>query len=250
MTAIVVIPTYNEAANVERLVAAIRENAPDLHILFVDDDSPDGTGQIVDTLAEAPTNQGYIFALHRAVKDGFARAYIAGYQWAIARNYDVIVQMDADLSHEPRYLPALIAGTNRADMVVGSRYLNGISVINWPLKRIILSCFANWYVRKVTSLPINDCTSGFRAYKTEVLKALNLESIVSNGYSFQVEMTYRAWLMGRTMIEEPIIFVERRDGQSKMNGKIIREAMLVPLRLRLGKSRLKKDLLSTSTKGK
>ncbi len=242
MNAIIVVPTYNEVENVERLVAAVFAQTPDIHILFVDDESPDGTGDLLDNLARLPWIASRLHVLHRTTKDGFARAYIAGFQWALARDYDLIIQMDADMSHDPIYLPKMIEASDKFDVVIGSRYLNGISVVNWPLRRILLSYFANLYVKSITALNINDCTSGFKILHRQVLENIQLESMTANGYSFQVELLFRAHVLQHSFTEVPIIFADRVLGESKMSGKTIKEAFFMPLKLRLKQSRLRRQL--------
>ncbi len=242
MNAIIVVPTYNEAENVERLVAAVFAQVPNIHMLFVDDESPDGTGDILDNLAQLPWIAGRLHVLHRTAKDGFARAYIAGFQWSLARDYDLIIQMDADLSHDPIYLPKMIEASDRFDVVIGSRYLNGISVVNWPLRRILLSWGANRYVNFITDLNVNDCTSGFKILHRCVLENIELESMTASGYSFQVELLFRAHVLEHSFTEVPIIFADRVLGESKMSGKTIREAFFMPLKLRLIQGRLRRRL--------
>ncbi len=229
---IVVTPTYNEADNLARLVREVLRQPARVDLLVVDDDSPDGTGRVADALAAAPESQGRVHVLHRTAKEGLGRAYLAGFAWALERGYGAVVEMDADLSHDPLYLQGLVEAAGEADVVIGSRYLNGISVINWPLRRILLSWGANWYVRTVTRLAVNDCTSGYRLYSRRVLEAVDLPSVRSNGYSFQVEMTFRAQLAGFRISEVPIIFTERRAGQSKLSQGVVWESLLMPLRLR------------------
>jgi dolichol-phosphate mannosyltransferase len=229
--AIVVIPTYNEAGNIAQITEEVLKTAL-IDLLIVDDSSPDGTGQIADTLAASPQNAGRVHVLHRPGKEGLGRAYLAGFAWALENGYDAVVEMDADLSHDPLYLPSIVEAAATADVVIGSRYLNGISVINWPLRRILLSWGANWYVRTVTRLAVNDCTSGYRLYHRRVLETLDLPNVRSNGYSFQVEMTFRAQLCGFSIVEVPIIFTERRAGQSKLSKGVVLESLLMPLKLR------------------
>ena len=245
MNAVVVIPTYNEADNLEKLAALVFSHAPSVHILVVDDNSPDGTGAIADRLAESTQYAGKVHVLHRAAKEGLGRAYIAGFQWALEREYEAMIEMDADFSHDPLYLASMLEAAEEADVVVGSRYLNGISVINWPLRRILLSWGANKYVRTVTRLPVNDCTSGYRLYKRRVLERVQLNTVRSNGYSFQVEMTFRAFVAGFQIVEVPIIFIERRAGQSKMSKQVIWESMQIPLKLRLRERNMRRQLNPT-----
>ena len=229
---IVVIPTYNEAGNIEKITQEVLKQPVAVDILIIDDNSPDGTGGIADTLAESPAAAGRVHVLHRSGKEGLGRAYLAGFAWALDAGYDAVVEMDADLSHDPLYLKSILDAAETADVVIGSRYLNGISVINWPLSRILLSWGANKYVRTVTGLLVNDCTSGYRLYHRLVLESLDLPNVRSNGYSFQVEMTFRAQLCGFRMVEVPIIFMERRAGQSKLSKGVVLESLLMPLRLR------------------
>lgn len=239
---VVVIPTYNEADNIQQIVREVFKQPARVDLLIVDDNSPDGTGGMADALAQSPEYTGRIHVLHRTAKEGLGRAYLAGFAWALARNYDAVVEMDADLSHDPLYLESMVAAAQDADVVIGSRYLNGISVINWPLRRILLSWTANWYVRTMTRLAVNDCTSGYRLYHRRVLEAINLSSVHSNGYSFQVEMTFRAQIAGFRIREVPIIFTERCMGQSKMSKSVIWESFLMPLRLRWRMRGLKRQM--------
>ncbi|HEX5323658.1 MAG TPA: polyprenol monophosphomannose synthase [Capsulimonadaceae bacterium] len=248
MKTLLVIPTYNEADNLPLLASALLalRNAgdgpiSDLNLLIVDDNSPDGTGQLADHLAAE--HPGVAHVMHRAEKSGLGRAYVEGFSWAIERGYDAVAQMDADLSHSPDDVPKLLAAAQAgADVVIGSRYLNGISVINWPLRRILLSLGANEYVRRVTGLPIHDGTSGFRVYRTQALRAMDIATIRSNGYSFQVEMSYRAYLCGCQIVEVPIVFTERRAGHSKMSRGVILESALMPWRLRFRRRALSRSL--------
>ncbi len=229
---IVVVPTYNEAGNIEKVTEEVLKQPVGVDLLIVDDNSPDGTGKLADALTASPQCAGRVHVLHRPGKEGLGRAYLAGFAWALSAGYDAVVEMDADLSHDPLYLNSIIEAADSADVVIGSRYLNGISVINWPLSRILLSWGANWYVRTVTGLAVNDCTSGYRLYHRRVLESLDLPSIRSNGYSFQVEMTFRAQLRGFSITEVPIIFMERRAGQSKLSKGVVWESLLMPLKLR------------------
>lgn len=242
MRTIVVIPTYNEADNIEKITSAVLAQQPDVHILVVDDSSPDGTGDIAERLAGDPKWTGRLHVMHRATKDGLGRAYIAGFDWALAHGYDAVVEMDADLSHDPMFLDSILEAGRESDVVIGSRYLNGISVINWPLQRILLSLGANKYVRTVIRVPIHDCTSGYRLYRRHVLESIGLSTIKSNGYSFQVEMTFRAHVAGFKIVEVPIIFMERRAGQSKMSQGVIWESIKMPIRLRMRERALRRQL--------
>lgn len=242
MRVVVVIPTYNEADNIENLVQEVFKQPVELDILIVDDNSPDGTGQIADRLVADLESRGRVNVLHREKKEGLGRAYIAGFYWALEHNYDAVIEMDADFSHDPVYLKAMVDAGSAADVVIGSRYLNGISVMNWPLQRILLSWGANRYVRTITRMPIFDCTSGFRFYKRAMLERIKLETIRSNGYSFQVEVSFRAYVAGFSIMEVPIIFTERRSGKSKMSKKVIFESVWIPMQLRFRERALRKQL--------
>ena len=239
---IVVVPTYNEADNVEKIARAVLKQPVRADLLIVDDNSPDGTGKLAEALARSPEAEGRVHVLHRPGKEGLGRAYLAGFAWALEQGFQSIVEMDADLSHDPAYLQSLADAGLEADVVIGSRYLNGISVINWPLRRILLSLGANWYVRTVTRLAVNDCTSGYRLYHRRVLEAIDLSSVHSNGYSFQVEMTFRAQIAGFRISEVPIIFTERRAGQSKLSKGVVWESIVMPLRLRWRERGLRKAI--------
>jgi len=220
---LVVIPTYNEIENVRAIAAAVLEACPEAGILFVDDGSPDGTGEAADALAAAEPR---IHVLHREKKQGLGRAYIAGFRWALERpQYRYVMEMDADFSHDPKAIPMLRARAADADLVLGSRFVGGIRVLNWPMGRLLLSTCAALYIRAVLGMPFADPTGGFKCYRRELLEALPLDRIRSNGYSFQVEMTHTAWMMGSRVVEAPIVFEERRNGQSKMNGGIVNEAL-------------------------
>src|SRR5215470_17483130 len=223
MKAVVVIPTYNERHNISTLVREIDRTVPELDVLVVDDNSPDGTGQEVTELAAALGRK--VSLLTRAQKEGLARAYAAGFKEALARNYDVILQMDADLSHEPSYLPMFLQEIATADLVLGSRYLRGVNVVNWDFKRLILSKMASKYVRWVTRMPFSDLTGGFKCWRREALEKIDLDKVFSGGYLFQIEMTWKAYHRGNRIKEVPIIFYEREIGRSKINGKIIFEAI-------------------------
>ncbi len=239
---IVIVPTYNEADNLEKVAHEVLKQPAPVDLLIVDDNSPDGTGRIADALAASPASEGRVHVLHRTSKEGLGRAYLAGFAWALDQNYDAVVEMDADLSHDPLYLQSMTEAAEESDVVIGSRYLNGISVINWPLRRILLSWGANWYVRTVTRLTVNDCTSGYRLYHRRVLEAIQLDTVRSNGYSFQVEMTFRAQIAGFRITEVPIIFMERRAGQSKLSKGVVWESFVMPLRLRWRERALKREM--------
>jgi dolichol-phosphate mannosyltransferase len=229
MRAIVVIPTYNEITNIDKIVTRILSAHADLDILIVDDNSPDGTGKVADDLAREW--RGRLSVLHRARKEGLGRAYIAGFSQALAAGYDVIVQMDCDLSHDPAYLPALLGRIADSDVVLGSRYVQGINVVNWDFKRLLLSKLASKYVQFVTRMPYTDPTGGFKCWRAAALRAVLSSDVFATGYVFQVEMTYRAHKRGFRIAEEPIIFYERRLGASKMDWGIIFEAVWGVLRL-------------------
>jgi dolichol-phosphate mannosyltransferase len=230
MKVLVVVPTYNERENLPVLVAGILA-CEGFSVLVVDDGSPDGTGGVADTLAAA--HPGRVEVMHRTGPRGLGRSYVDGLQHALANSpADLICQMDADLSHDPQYLPALAAAARTHDVVIGSRYLNGVSVVNWPLRRIILSAFANRYIRRVTGLSPRDCTSGFRCWRRDALARVPLGSMVSDGYAFLVEMLYEAARRGCSFTEVPIIFVERRAGQSKVSTRVLVESLIIPWRLR------------------
>jgi dolichol-phosphate mannosyltransferase len=228
---LIVLPTYNERENLRAMIEGIGKHAPLAHMVIVDDQSPDGTGELADDLSQEQPEK--VFVLHRPGKDGLGRAYVAGFKFALERNYQVIVQMDADLSHDPIYLPDFFKKIDEFDLVVGSRYLHGISVVNWDLKRLILSRAASAYVRFVTRLPLTDATSGFKCWRRETLAAIDLDKIFSGGYLFQVEMSYRSYRKRLRITEIPIVFVERRLGRSKMDWGIIAEAILGVIRMRL-----------------
>jgi dolichol-phosphate mannosyltransferase len=230
VTALVVCPTYNERDNLPLLVRGVLAH-DGFNLLIVDDGSPDGTGAVADSLAaEYP---GRIEVMHRTGARGLGRSYVDGLRHALKTEASLIFQMDADLSHNPEYLPALAAGAADHDVVIGSRYLNGVSVVNWPLRRIFLSTFANRYIRFVTGLTPTDCTSGFRCWRREALARIPLDRVASAGYAFLVEMLYRAAENGSRIGEVPIIFVERRQGQSKVSRAVLLESLATPWRLRL-----------------
>jgi dolichol-phosphate mannosyltransferase len=230
MNAAVVIATYNERENLEGLIAAILQHAG-YRIIVVDDDSPDGTGALADELAaEFPAK---VSVIHRTGARGLGRSLIAGLQRALESGADLIFQMDADFSHDPKYLADMAAAAADADLVLGSRYMRGISVVNWPLHRIVLSSFANRYIRAVTGLEVSDCTTGFRCWRREALARLPLEGLISDGYAFLVEQLHLARRVGCRVREVPIIFVERREGSSKISSGVLLESAIVPWRLRL-----------------
>ena len=232
MKTLIVTPTYNERKNIRELVSTLFELNPDFHILVVDDSSPDGTAEIVEELQADCAN---LHLLSRNEKTGLGSAYIAGFNYALERDYEAVVQMDADMSHDPKDVPLLIETIENADLAIGSRYISGINVVNWPLQRLIISYGANIYTRLVTRLPVRDATGGFKCWRREALEGLDLDGIRSQGYSFQIEMTYRAWLKGFRITEIPIIFVDRTVGESKMTRSIMLEAAVMIPRLRIWK---------------
>jgi dolichol-phosphate mannosyltransferase len=220
---LVIIPTYNERENLERLVPLVLAQDERLDVLIIDDASPDGTGQIADELA---AGHARIHVMHRAGKLGLGTAYLAGFRWGLDRGYAWLLEMDADFSHDPAHLPQFMDALQNFDLVLGSRYLEGrVTVVNWPIARLLLSYFANVYARIVTGVPLWDATGGFKAFRREVLEALELDRVESEGYSFQIEMSLRSWKKGFRIGEIPIVFVDRTTGESKMSGNIIREAV-------------------------
>jgi len=225
---LIVMPTYNERENLPRMVAKLLSLPVPVDLLVVDDNSPDGTGALADELAKKHPE---VHVLHREEKNGLGRAYLAGFQWALARTYEFIFEMDGDFSHNPDDIPALLAAAREADLVLGSRYLNGIRVINWPLSRLMLSKGAALYVRIITGMPFTDPTGGYKCFRRRALAALNLAEVQSNGYSFQIELTHRLWRHGFRVVEVPIIFTERVEGHSKMSGNIVSEALLMVWKL-------------------
>jgi dolichol-phosphate mannosyltransferase len=227
---LVVMPTYNERVNVPLIVPAILGQDPRIEVLVVDDSSPDGTGELADQLAAGNPR---VHVLHRGQKEGLGKAYIAGFRFALDHGYDLIFEMDADFSHDPRFLPTFLDAIQDADLVIGSRYKTGVNVINWPISRLLLSLGANQYARIVTGLPLADSTGGFKCFRRRVLEAIPLERVRSNGYAFQIEMSYLAWKKGFRLKEIPIVFTDRVEGQSKMNRKIVREAVWMVWWLRL-----------------
>ncbi len=231
MKAIVVVPTYNERDNLARLAAEVLKQHPALHLLVVDDNSPDGTGRIADELAAADPR---ISVLHRSGKLGLGSAYREGFKMALAMGADCIIEMDADFSHDPTVLPLFIEMISDHDLVIGSRYLNGVSVVNWPIRRLILSYFASVYTRFVTGLKIMDCTSGFKCFSRSAIEAFDLDQVKSDGYSFQIEMNFRCMEKGFRIAEVPIIFIDRHAGTSKMSKRIVREAVVMVWKLKIG----------------
>ncbi|MFL5489293.1 MAG: polyprenol monophosphomannose synthase [Gemmatimonadaceae bacterium] len=228
--ALVIVPTYNERFNVSRLIPAVLAQDPSLEVLVVDDASPDGTGAVVEAIA---ANNPRVHCLAREGKLGLGTAYIAGFRWALERKYDLVFEMDADFSHNPERLPEFLEAIKDADVVLGSRYQDGhVNVVNWPMSRLFLSYAANIYARGVTGLPVFDATGGFKCFRRNVLESIDLNAVKSNGYAFQIEMSFRAWKRGFRLVEIPIIFVDRTEGESKMSKKIVREAIWMVWRLR------------------
>ncbi|HEX7573806.1 MAG TPA: polyprenol monophosphomannose synthase [Bacteroidota bacterium] len=226
---LVVIPTYNELENIPRLIPQVLEQSEGIEVLVVDDGSPDGTGDIVRRMGEKDPR---VHLLERSAKMGLGTAYVAGFRYALAGNYDFVFEMDADFSHNPNEIPAFLARAREADLVVGSRYTNGVRVLNWPMQRLLLSWTANVWTRFWTGLPLNDATGGFKCYRIEVLRGINLDSIRSNGYAFQIEMSYMAWRKGFRLGEIPIVFLDRLAGKSKMSKHIVYEAFFMLWKLR------------------
>jgi Glycosyltransferases involved in cell wall biogenesis len=225
---LIIIPTYDERENVGRITDLVHKSAPNAAILFVDDNSPDGTGVLLDEMA---AKDPLVNVLHRPGKAGLGRAYIAGFQWGLERGYDFLFEMDADGSHDPAEIPAFLKLADTCDLVVGTRYKGGIRVINWPLSRLLISMFAGKFVRFVTGLPVSDPTGGYKCFSRRVLESFDLDKVVSNGYSFQIELNYAAWMAGWSIGESPIIFEDRRAGYSKLSRAIAREAFAMVLRL-------------------
>jgi dolichol-phosphate mannosyltransferase len=227
---IVLLPTYNERENLARIVPMILAQDARLEVLVIDDSSPDGTGRLAEEMAQTELR---VHVLHRKTKEGLGRAYLAGFAWAVEKGYDLVFEMDSDFSHDPRYLRDLIAASADADLVVGSRYKKGVNVINWPMSRLLLSWFASVYARTITRLPVTDATAGFKCFHRRVLEAIPLTEVKSNGYAFQIEMSFRAWRKGFRIVEVPIVFTDRVEGTSKMNKSIVREAVWMVWWLRL-----------------
>ncbi len=227
---LVIVPTYNERENIARIIESVLAQDSRLSILIVDDGSPDGTGAIVDEIAA--TNDR-VHALHRAKKSGLGTAYLAGFNWALARDFAFVFEMDADFSHDPGHLPEFLRAIADADLVLGSRYRNGkVTVVNWPMTRLMLSYAANVYARMVTGLQLYDATGGFKCFRRAVLEGIDLDDVRSNGYAFQIEVSFRAWKKGFRIAEIPIVFTDRTEGESKMSKGIVREAIWMVWRLR------------------
>ncbi|MBN1619407.1 polyprenol monophosphomannose synthase [candidate division WOR-3 bacterium] len=232
MRPLVVIPTYNEIENIEKILKKILSQDPRLEILVVDDSSPDGTGEKVLGMRKA---DGRIHLKRRSGKLGLGTAYVEGFKWAIEHKYDCVFEMDADFSHDPAMLPVFLEEIKKYDLVIGSRYINGVSVINWPMSRLLLSYFANKYASLVTGCPIKDLTGGFKCFRRETLEAIDLDKVHSDGYSFQIEIDFKVYAKGFRIKEIPIIFADRTEGKSKMSKKIVWEAIFMVWRLRLAR---------------
>ena len=220
--ALVVLPTYDEVENLAGIVPSILAADPRIDILVVDDASPDGTGELADRLS---AGEPRLRVLHRAGKLGLGSAYLEGFRLGLGESYDVLIEMDADFSHDPKYLPDLLQASETCGVAVGSRYLRGVNVVNWPMSRLLLSWLANKYARWVTGLRVTDATSGFKCFRRKVLEAIDFSDVDSTGYAFQIEMSFRAWKLGFEVREVPIVFVDRDTGESKMSGAIVREAV-------------------------
>jgi len=230
MKTLVIIPTYNELDNVQKLIPHIIEKYPELDILIVDDNSPDGTANYVEELSKSEPR---VKLIKREKKLGLGTAYVEGFKYMLTNGYDAVIQMDADYSHDPKEIKNFLKKIKDYDLVIGSRYINGVRVINWPIRRLLLSYFANLYTRIITGMPIKDATGGFKCIKRNVIESINLDEIRSNGYSFQIEINFLAWRKKFKIIEIPIVFVERVQGSSKMSKKIVREAVFMVWKLRL-----------------
>lgn len=230
--AVVIIPTYNEIANIEKMLSTLDHLHPSLNILIIDDGSPDGTAEVVKSYQPKKAN---LHLLQRSGKLGLGTAYIKGFRWALEKGFEAVITMDCDFSHEPEAIPGFIENLQKHDLVVGSRYIGGIRIMNWPMHRLLLSYFASIYARIVTGIPFSDSTGGFNAYSRKALSALNLDKIFSVGYAFQIELKYKVWSLGLPAIEYPITFYERNEGKSKMSKKIIVEAVVNVFRLRIKK---------------
>jgi dolichol-phosphate mannosyltransferase len=228
--ALVIIPTYNEIQNIKKLIHQIIEILPEINILVVDDNSPDGTGEYVRELSSVDSR---VKLLSRSGKLGLGTAYVAGFKYMLENGYEIAYQMDADFSHDPKELLNMQKEIENNDVVIGSRYIKGVNVINWPMKRLLLSYFANKYTKTVTGIPVCDATGGFKCFRKEVLQTISLDKIKSNGYSFQIEMNFKAWKKGFRIKEIPIIFYDRTEGHSKMSKKIVHEAVFMVWKLRL-----------------
>jgi len=226
---LVIIPTYDERTNIQNLIHTIIELLPKINILVVDDNSPDGTGDYMKELSEKDDR---INVIQREGKMGLGTAYVAGFKYMLKNGYDYAIQMDADFSHDPKELPVFLNKIDHHDLIIGSRYIQGVNVINWPMKRLLLSYFANIYTKIITGMPVKDATGGFKCFKRKVLESINLDNIHSNGYAFQIEMNFKTYKNGFKIKEIPIIFMDRVEGTSKMSKKIVREAVTMVWKLR------------------
>ncbi len=229
---LLIIPTYNEIDNIEKMLKQVFELYPDINLLIIDDGSPDGTADIVKKYQQSFSN---LHLIQRTGKLGLGTAYIAGFKWALERDFQFVFEMDCDFSHDPRDLAKLLQAAQTSDLIIGSRYIDGIRIINWPFRRLLLSYCASIYTRFITGIKILDVTGGFKCFTRQALESLNLEKIFSNGYSFQIELNFKVWSKGLKIKEIPIIFTERRDGQSKMDGGIVKEAIFAVIMLRVRK---------------
>lgn len=227
---LIIIPTYNEKDNIRNMIEALFQINPALSLLIIDDGSPDGTSLIVKEMQKSFNN---LFLVERTGKQGLGTAYILGFKWALERKYDYIFEMDCDFSHDPKEIPNLLQAALEADVVIGSRYINGIRIVNWPMKRLLLSFFASFYIKLITSLPLHDATGGFKCLTRKSLLNLDLDKISSNGFAFQIELNYKVWVKGFKIQEVPIIFYERQLGQSKMHSGIVFEAFFLVIQLRV-----------------
>jgi len=227
---LVIIPTYNEHENIRNIIPDVLKQNESIDVLIVDDNSPDGTGDYVEQISKYNSR---VKIIRRSGKLGLGTAYVAGFRYALLNNYDYIFEMDADYSHDPKDLNRLLAAIKEYDLAIGSRYKGGVNVVNWPMQRLLLSYFASVYTRVITGLPIHDSTAGYKCFKRKVLESINLDEIKSNGYSFQIEMHYKAWKKGFKIGEVPIIFIDREKGHSKMSKKIVYEAIFMVWKLRI-----------------
>lgn len=227
---LIIIPTYNEIDNIERMINTLFDLYPEVHVLIIEDGSPDGTADVVKNKQKEYAN---LHMIERKGKLGLGTAYITGFKWSLARHYSYTFEMDCDFSHDPKQVSELLEAAQNNDLVIGSRYIDGIRIINWPFRRLLLSYLASKYTHAVTGIPVYDTTGGFKCFSRKALERLNLDNVISKGYIFQLELNYKIWLMGLRVKEVPIIFYERRDGQSKMGGGIIFEALFAVIKLRV-----------------
>jgi dolichol-phosphate mannosyltransferase len=230
MKTLIIIPTYNELDNLPKLLPEVLSKNAEINVLIVDDNSPDGTSAFVENEMK---NNDRVHLIKRSSKQGLGTAYIAGFKYALQNNFELIFEMDADFSHDPKEIPRFLDEIKDSDLVIGSRYINGVNVINWPMRRLLLSSFANVYTRIITGMPVHDATGGYKCFRRKVLESINLDQVKSNGYAFQIEMNFKAWKKGFKVKEIPIIFVDRMKGQSKMSRKIVREAVTMVWKLRI-----------------